>query len=191
MSGNYDDRGVARDFAQPTERVQAVHPGQPHVENHDVRFQLRGQRKGRFRRGRHAHAVPLPLDFAKLFAYSDVTALPLMILLYLGAIVWRKDRHLHSRLVSATLLAGLLPASARMFNRVWPGMDGLIFAMHPTYLFELAVLAIAIFIDWKNDRLRWPFPFAFAWLAVSYATLFPGSNAAWFDALARWIGSTA
>jgi hypothetical protein len=136
-------------------------------------------------------AVPLPLDFAKLFAYSDVTALPLMVLLYGGAIVWRKDRHLHSRLISATLLAGLLPASARMFNRVWPGMDGLIFAMHPTYLFELAVLAVAIFIDWKNNRLRWPFPFAFVWLAVSYATLFPGSNSVWFDALARWIGSTA
>ena len=78
-----------------------------------------------------------------------------------------------------------------MFNRVWPGMDGLIFAMHPTYLFELAVLGAAICVDWKNDRLRWPFPFAFAWLTVSYATLFPGSRSVWFDALARWIGATA
>lgn len=133
----------------------------------------------------------VPFAFAKLFAFSDVTALPLLVICYAAAIVRRKDRHVHSRLISVTLLAGLLPAAARMFNRVWPGPDGLIFAMHPTYLFVLAVLAIAIFIDWKNARLRWPFPFAFVWVAISYAVLFPGTSSQWFDTLAKVIGSTA
>jgi hypothetical protein len=55
----------------------------------------------------------------------------------------------------------------------------------------LAVLAIAIFVDWKNNRLRWPFPFAFVWISAAYATLFPGSNSLWFDHLARSIGSLA
>lgn len=133
---------------------------------------------------------PLPFELAKLFAYSDVTALPLLVIAYVGAIIQRKDRHVHSRLISVTLLAGLLPAAARMFNRIWTGMDGLIFSMHPTYLFVLAVLAFAMFVDWKKDRLRWPFPFAFAWFAVSYATIFAAYPSDWFDHVARAIVTT-
>lgn len=133
----------------------------------------------------------VPFEFAKLFAFSDVTAVPLMVICYAGAIILRKDRHVHSRLISVTLLAGLLPAAARMFNRVWTGPDGLTFAMHPTYLFVLAVLAIAIVMDWRKDRLRWPFPFAFAWFALSYTALFPGAHSQWFDSLARTIGTAA
>ena len=45
---------------------------------------------------------------------SDVTALPLFAAAYVAAIVFRKDRHIHSRLISITLLAGLLRVSARM-----------------------------------------------------------------------------
>lgn len=131
----------------------------------------------------------VPLAFSKLFAFSDVLALPMFIAAYASAIYFRKDRHVHSRLMSVTLLAGLLPALARMFNRVWTGPTGLIFAMNPTYLFVLAVLGIAIFIDWRKGRLRWPFPVAFAWFAISYAALFPGAFSPWFDHLARAIGS--
>lgn len=135
--------------------------------------------------------TPMPFELAKLFALSDVTAVPLMVVLYAGAIVWRRDRHIHSRLVTGTLLAGLLPAAARMFNLVWPGIDGLIFAMNPTYLFELAILAVLMWSDWRKGQLRWPFPFAFAWLALAYATLFPSWHSAWFDHLARAIAATA
>lgn len=92
-------------------------------------------------------AVPVPYDFAKLFALSDVTAVPLMIVAYVGAIALRKDRHVHSRLITVTVLAGLLPAIARMFNLVWTGPEGLIFAMHPSYLFVLVALGAAIFAD--------------------------------------------
>jgi len=137
----------------------------------------------------HSH-VPVPYDFAKLFALSDVTAVPLMIIAYGAAIVLRKDRHIHSRLISVTLMAGLLPAIARMFNLVWTGPEGLIFAMHPTYLFVLVVLAGAIFADWRKGVLRWPFPFAFAWFVVAYATFFPSWHSAWFDAVARGIAAT-
>lgn len=134
---------------------------------------------------------PLPFDLAKLFAYSDVTALPLLIIAYAGAIYYRKDRHLHSRLISVTLLAGLLPAAARMFGRIWTGIDGLIFSMHPTYLLMIAVLAIAIFIDWRKERLRWPFPFALAWFTIAYATIFPAWHSQWFDSLAKAIAGIA
>ena len=132
---------------------------------------------------------PMPFDLAKLFAMSDVTAIPLMVILYAAAIWFRKDRHLHSRLISATVLAGLLPATARMFNLIWPEIDGLIFAMHPTYLFELTILAVLIYFDWRVGRLRWPFPFAFAWLALAYATLFPGWHSLWFDHLCKAIAA--
>jgi len=140
---------------------------------------------------------PMPFETAKLFAYSDLMTLPLLVILYGGAIYLRKDRHVHSRLLSATVLVAIIPAAARMFFYlpaiflsapiVFP--DGLIRAMHPTYIFILAILGIAIYTDWKKQRLRWPFPFAFAWIAITYATLFPGWHAAWFDALARTLGA--
>ena len=131
----------------------------------------------------------LPFELAKFFAYTDVTALPLMVVAYVMAIVKRKDRHLHSRLMSVTLLAGLLPAAGRMFNRIWTGMDGLIFSMHPTYLLMLGALGIAIYTDWKNDRLRWPFPVAFVWFLFAYATLFPVWHTMWWDAVCRMIAA--
>lgn len=132
----------------------------------------------------------LPFELGKFFLYSDLTALPLLAITYVAAIAKRKDRHVHSRLISITLLAGLLPAAARMFNRVWTGMDGLIFSMHPTYLMVLAVLGAAIAIDWRKDRLRWPFPFAFAWFAVCYATIFPASTSEWMSTVGRFVAST-
>lgn len=131
----------------------------------------------------------LPFGLGKLFLYSDVTALPLLAISYAAAIATRKDRHVHSRLVSITLLAGLLPAAARMFNRVWPGMDGLIFSMHPTYWAVLMPLGAAIIADWRNDRLRWPFPFAFAWLLSCYATIFPLSQTEWMSDVGHFIAS--
>jgi len=112
--------------------------------------------------------------------------------------------------MSITLLAGLLPAVARFFYWIMVAMgiarvetsvgldgltevrlEGLAQAMHPTFVFVLAVLAVAIFLDWRNRRLRWPFPFAFAWFAINYATFFPGLNSQWFDRLARAIAALA
>jgi len=133
----------------------------------------------------------LPFEFAKLFALTDVTAVPLMIIAYVAAIALRKDRHVHSRLISVTLLAGLLPAVSRVFNLIWTGPDGLVFALHPSYMFLLAILAVAILVDWRHQRLRWPFPFAFAWLTIAYVTVFPSWKSAWFDAVAKAIASTA
>lgn len=133
----------------------------------------------------------LPFDFAKPFAYSDLATLPLLIILYGGAIILRKDRHVHSRLVSMTVLVAIVPAVARMFNLIWKGPDGLLFAMHPTYLFVLAIIAFATFADWRNGRLRWPFPLALAWFAITYASLFPGMRSQWFDQMAKAIGATA
>jgi hypothetical protein len=132
----------------------------------------------------------LPFDLAKFFAYTDLVDLPLLIILYGGAIVWRKDRHLHARLVSATVLTSIVPALARMFNiMIWRSLDGLFHAMHPTYLLILGILAAAIYVDWRNKRLSWPLPFVFAWFVFDYATLWPVSHMQWYDALARTIGA--
>lgn len=154
--------------------------------------------------------MPIPFEQAKIFGFSDVTSLPLLIFAYVAAITLRKDRHVHSRLMSITLLAGLLPAVARFFYWIMVaigiarvesnvGLDGLTVvrlegladAMHPTYVFVLLVLAIAIFFDWKSERLRWPFPFAFAWFAINYATFFPGLSSQWFDSVAKGIAALA
>jgi hypothetical protein len=134
----------------------------------------------------------LPFEAAKFFAYTDLVDMPLLLILYGGAIYWRKDRHLHSRLVSATVLTSIVPALARMFNvLIWRSLDGLFTAMHPTYIFILGVLTVAIWVDWKNQRLRWPLPFVFAWFVVDYATLWPVWHSQWYDGLARSIATLA
>ena len=132
----------------------------------------------------------VPFEWGKLFVFSDIIMVPLMVIAYVTAIVKRRDRHVHSRLMAVTLLAGLLPAVARMFNLVFTGPEGLVFAMHPSFLFLLAILGAAMWSDWRKGGLRWPFPFAFAWITIAYAGLFPGAGSQWFDIVARWMGST-
>lgn len=134
----------------------------------------------------------LPYEAAKFFGYSDIVDMPLLIFFFCSAIYWRKDRQLHSRLVAVTVLTSIVPALARMFNiLVWRSFEGLYHAMHPTYILILGVLALAIYADWKNARLRWPLPMAFAWFVMLYATQWPMMNAQWYDNLARSIGALA
>lgn len=134
----------------------------------------------------------LPFEAAKFFGYSDIIDLPLLIFFFGGAIYWRKDRHLHSRLIAVTVLTSIVPALARMFNiLIWRSFEGLYLAMHPTYLLILGVLAISIALDLRNGRLRWPLPLAFGWFAMVYATQWPMMDAQWYDTLARSIGALA
>jgi hypothetical protein len=134
----------------------------------------------------------LPFAFAKFFGYSDFTDLPLLLLLYGGAIYFRKDRHLHSRLIAATVLTSMVPALARMYNiLIWRSMEGLHYAMHPTYLTILATLAVLIVIDRRNGRLSWPLPLTFVWFVAVYATQWPMMDVAWYDRLAHAIGALA
>jgi hypothetical protein len=134
----------------------------------------------------------LPFVMAKFFAWTDLVDMPLLLILYGGAIYWRKDRHLHSRLVATTVLTSIVPALARMFNiLIWRSLDGLFYAMHPTYILILGVLAVAIYADWKNQRLRWPLPLVFAWFVFDYASLWPVWHSAWYDSFARALVTLA
>jgi len=134
----------------------------------------------------------LPFEFAKFFGYSDFANMPLLFILYGGAIWYRKDRYLHSRLIATTVLTSIVPALARAYNiAIWRSMEGLHYAMHPTYLTILVVLAIAIWRDRAAGRLRWPLPFVFAWISVVYATQWVIVDVAWYDALCRALGSLA
>jgi hypothetical protein len=134
----------------------------------------------------------LPFEFAKFFGYSDIVDMPLLFLLYGGAIWFRKDRHLHSRLVAATVMTSIVPALARMYNiLIWRSMEGLNYAMHPTYLTILGTLAVLIVIDRRNGRLSWPLPFTFAWFTLVYATQWPMMHVAAYERLAHAVGSMA
>lgn len=132
----------------------------------------------------------LPFEGAKFFGYSDLVDMPLMIFFFCAAIYWRKDRHLHSRLMAVTVLFSIIPALARMFNiLIWRSYEGLFLAMHPTYLLIIGVLAIAMHADWKAGRLRWPLPVAAGWFVLVYATQWPMMNVPAYDSLARTVGS--
>jgi hypothetical protein len=134
----------------------------------------------------------LPFEAAKFFAYSDMVDTPLLVILFGCAIYFRKDRQLHARLVTATVLTSIVPALARMFNiMIWRSFAGLYHAMHPTYLLILGVLAAAIYVDHRNGRVRWPLPLAFGWFVVVYATQWVMMQAPLYDALARRIGALA
>jgi len=132
----------------------------------------------------------LPFEAAKFFGYSDIVDFPLLVLAFAGGIYWRKDRHMHSRLMAVTVLTSVVPALARMFNiLVWRSFEGLYHAMHPTYLLILGVLGSAAIVDWRAGRLRWPLPMAFGWFTVVYATQWPMMHSAWYDGLTRAIGA--
>lgn len=134
----------------------------------------------------------LPFEAAKFFGYSDIVDMPLLLFFFGAAIWWRKDRHLHSRLMAVTVLTSIVPALARMFNiLIWRSFEGLYLAMHPTYLLILGTLGFAILADRKAGRLSWPLPLAFGWFVLLYATQWPMMNAQWYDALARSIGALA
>jgi hypothetical protein len=135
----------------------------------------------------------LPFEAAKFFGYSDVVDLPLLLFAFGAAIYWRKDRHMHARLMAVTVLTSIVPALARMFNIMfWRSFEpGLFLSMHPTYLLILGTLGIAILVDRKNGKLRWPLPLAFGWFTLLYATQWPMMQARWYDSLARWIGAWA
>lgn len=129
----------------------------------------------------------MPFELAKLLAFSDLATLPLLVLLYGAALALRRDRHVHSRLISGTLLVGMIPAGGRVFAQYFPMFGGLAGALHPTYLLVLALLCLAIVADWRKGALRWPFPLMLAWFALVYASLFAGSASHWFDQAARAI----
>jgi hypothetical protein len=134
----------------------------------------------------------LPFEMAKFFAYSDILDMPLLLILFGGAIILRKNRHLHSRLVATTVLTSMVPAVARMFNiLIWRSLVGLNYAMHPTYILNLTILGIAIESDRRKGRLRWPLPLAFGWFAFDYATQWLVVDAPWYDALCRHIAALA
>lgn len=134
----------------------------------------------------------LPFDLARFFGYSDIADTPLLLILFISAIIFRKDRHLHSRLIAATVLTSIVPALARMFNiLIWQSMEGLYHAMHPTYLLILGVLAAAIYTDYRKQNLRWPLPLTFVWFVCVYATQWPIMHWHWYEVLARHIGSYA
>jgi len=134
----------------------------------------------------------LPFEAAKFFGYSDIVNLPLLLFFFGSAIYWRKDRHMHSRLMAATVLTSIVPALARMFNiLIWRSFEGLYQAMHLTYLLILAVLAAAILSDRKAGRLSWPLPLAFGWFVILYATNWLVMHTEWYTRLARAIGSLA
>lgn len=134
----------------------------------------------------------LPFAMAKFFAYSDIVDLPLLLILFGGAIISRKDRHLHARLVATTVLTSIVPALARMFNiLIWRSLEGLYHAMHPTYLLNLSILGAAILADRRAGRLSWPLPLAFGWFAVEYATQWPAMGWNWYDVMCRHIAALA
>lgn len=133
-------------------------------------------------------ASGMPIELGRLLGFSDLVTLPLMIGLYAAALVLRSDRHVHSRLVSGTLLVGVIPAAGRAFAAI-PWLEGLRGALHPTYLMVLAVLALAIWRDRQEGRLRWPFPLMFAWFAAAYAGVFWIAEGPWFTSVALAIGA--
>ena len=134
----------------------------------------------------------LPFEAARFFGWSDIADLPLLLILFGSAIHFRRDRHLHSRLVASTVLISMVPALARFFNiLIWRSFEGLFTAMHPTYLLILGVLGISILRDRRSGRLEWSLPLAFAWFGCVYAAQWPVWHAPAYIALCQWIAGFA
>jgi hypothetical protein len=121
-------------------------------------------------------------------AASDFMLLGLFVLLYVGGIHWRRDRGLHSRLMGATVLTGVMQATVRLMPHGDSWAGSLIGRIHLSYLLIELILGGLIANDWRHGRLRWPLPATLAAFVFIHWALWRAPDQPWFMELVRAFG---
>ncbi|WCT73885.1 hypothetical protein PQ455_01235 [Sphingomonas naphthae] len=137
-----------------------------------------------------ADPAGFPIWLRLTLAYIDLTTITLFVGLYAAAILWRRDRVVHSRLAGSTVLVAMIPALGRFYGMNYP-VGGLPGALDPSFWTVEVILLVAVLLDWRGGRLRWPFPVALAAFVAIHLTYPIGSQSAAFAVLARAMGGSA
>jgi len=129
-----------------------------------------------------------PRDLRLSLVFLDVGFLALFIAAYAAGLWFRRNRALHARLMGSTILIGLGPALGRLYAQQIPAAHGLAGALTWALWTIEAVLALAILLELRNDRVRWPFPTMLAmFLAIQVGAVWATGDT--FAGLARAVGA--
>ena len=126
-----------------------------------------------------------PLRYTLLFI--DHILLSYFALFYLAAIANKRNVVIHSRCMTATIMAVLSPALARFLTFYVPGVESLTASLSPTMIIiELLLLAMVI-SDIRRREICWPYPVALVIVVIQHRMMFPmGRSPAW-QAYCDWI----
>lgn len=136
-----------------------------------------------------AGTTPFQRAFGPMLAWHDLTTLLYFAVAYGLAIHWRRQLHLHARLMVSTAVLVLPPALARLAPALVPGVDSFMEAYHAGLVgAELVTLALIV-----HDLRRWrpwpPYPLLLAYfLLLHLSAAWVGAQPAWL-AFCRWIAA--
>ena len=123
------------------------------------------------------------------FVLLDLTGIALFVAFLAMAIraAQRRDIGLHLRLMACTAIIPLEAANERTAILLLPELvPNFSVALYASLLSMLAICAALIIVEWRADRVRWPFPFMFGYYLVMYATATPVALSPRFQAFSHW-----
>ena len=123
------------------------------------------------------------------FVLLDLTGIALFVAFLAMAIraAQRRDIGLHLRLMACTAIIPLEAANERTAILLLPELvPNFSVALYASLLSMLAICAALMIVEWRADRVRWPFPFMFAYYLVMYAIATPVALSPRFQAFSHW-----
>jgi hypothetical protein len=136
-----------------------------------------------------AGTTPFQQRFGPMLAFLDLGTLLYFTLAYVLAIRWRRQLHLHARLMATTAVLVLPPALGRLAPAVVPGVESFTQALDLAMFATEAVTLALIVHDLRRWRLWPPYPILLAFLALQHLTMqWVGAHPAWL-AFCRWLAA--
>lgn len=123
------------------------------------------------------------------FALIDLTGIALFAIFLAMAIRAARahDWRLHLRLMACTALIPLEAANERtamlLFHGLVPDFG---VALYASLLSMEAICVTLILVEWRRDRIRWPFAFMLGYYVLMHAIATPVANSARFQAFCDW-----
>ena len=123
------------------------------------------------------------------FALLDLTGIALFAIFLAMAIRAARahDWRLHLRLMACTALIPLEAANERTAILLLHGLvPDFGVALYASLLSMEAICAVLILVEWRRDRIRWPFSFMLGYYLLMHVIATPVANSAQFQAFCHW-----
>lgn len=133
-------------------------------------------------------AAHFPRHLMLILTWVDLWSLAVFSLLYVLAIVYRRNMALHSRFMASTVFVALIPALGRALGMNIPALNGLEGSLHPCYWIVEIVIAGLIVWDWRNGRRVSPYWLVLIASAAIELTMFAAPDWPPFLAVAHAMG---
>jgi hypothetical protein len=133
-------------------------------------------------------AAHFPTRLLLILVWIDLWSLALFSALYIGALVWRRDLFVHSRLVASTVFVAVIPALGRAYGMNIPALNGLTGALNPSFWTCEIVLAALVLRDGLKGRWKTPWWITLVALEAIRLTMLSAPDWSGFISVARALG---